>query len=70
MNKQRNNEANANENENTSALINITQEDDSDIFELLQNLWINNLGFITLKSSRFYLLLLFLCYFYWIHKCS
>ena len=39
------------ENENTSALINIAQEDDSNIFELLQNLWINNLRFIILKSS-------------------
>ena len=36
INKERNNEANANE--NTSALINITQEDNSNIFELLQNL--------------------------------
>ena len=31
------------EDENTIALINITQEDESNIFELLQNLWINNL---------------------------
>ena len=31
------------EDENTSALINIAQEDDSKIFELLQNLSINNL---------------------------
>ena len=37
INKERNNEDNANE--NTSALINITQEDNSNIFELLQNLW-------------------------------
>ena len=33
--KQRNSEANANENESTSALINIAQEDNSNIFELL-----------------------------------
>ena len=31
------------EDENAIALINITQEDESNIFELLQNLWINNL---------------------------
>ena len=31
------------ENENTSALINIALEDDSNTFELLQNLEINNL---------------------------
>ena len=47
------------ENENTSALINIAQEDDSNIFELLQNLWINNLRFIILKCSRFCLLVTF-----------
>ena len=38
INKQKNNEANENENENTSALISIAQDDDSNIFELLQNL--------------------------------
>ena len=38
INKQRDNKANTNENGNTSALINIAQEDDSNIFELLQNL--------------------------------
>ena len=47
------------EDENTSALINIAQEDDSNIFELLQNLWINNLRFIILKCSRFCLLVTF-----------
>ena len=41
------------ENENTSALINTAQEADSNIFELLQNLRINNLQFIILKCSRF-----------------
>ena len=41
------------ENENTSALINIALEDDSNTFELLQNLEINNLRFINLKCSRF-----------------
>ena len=40
------------ENENTGALINIAQEDDSNIFGLLQNLRINNLRFIILKYSR------------------
>ena len=48
--------------ENTSALINIAQEDDSNSFELLQNFWINNLRFIILKCSRFWFLFLF--YFY------
>ena len=37
INKQRNNEANAKENENTSALIIIAQEDHSNIFKLPQN---------------------------------
>ena len=48
-------------NENASALINIAQEDDSSIFQLLQNLWINNFRFIILKYSRFYL---FVTFFY------
>ena len=47
------------ENENTNALINIAQEDDSNIFELLQNLRINNLLFIILKCSRFCLIVTF-----------
>ena len=47
------------EEENTSALINITRENDSSIFELLQNLWINNLRFIILKCSRLCLLVTF-----------
>ena len=47
------------EDENTSALINIAQEDDSNIFELLQNLWINNLWFIILRCSRLCLLITF-----------
>ena len=47
------------EDENTSALINIAQDDDSNIFELLQNLWINNLQFINFKCSRFSLLINF-----------
>ena len=58
------------EEENTSALINIAQEDDSNIFVLLQNLctifhlssW-NVLDFV-------YLFLLFLFYFYCIPKSS
>ena len=41
------------ENENTSALINIAQEDDSNIFEMLQNLGINNLQSIILKMLTF-----------------
>ena len=41
------------ENKNTSVLINIAQENDSNIFELLQNLGISNLPFIILKCSRF-----------------
>ena len=44
------------ENEYTSALINISQEDGSNIFELLQNLGINNLRFMILKFSRFCLI--------------
>ena len=48
------------ENENTSALINIAQEDDSKIFGLLQDLCINNLRFIILKCSRFCIFLTFL----------
>ena len=47
------------EEENTRAPINIAQEDDSNIFELLQNLWINNLPFIISKCSRFCLLVTF-----------
>ena len=49
------------ENENTSALINITQENDSNIFKLLQNLRINDLRFIILKCSKF---CLFVTYIY------
>ena len=47
------------EDENTSGLINIAQEDGSNISELLQNVWINNLRFIILKRSRFCLLVTF-----------
>ena len=47
------------EDENSSTLINIALEDDSNIFELLQNLWINNLQFVILKYARFCLLLTF-----------
>ena len=46
--------------QNHKPSINIAQEDDSNIFELLQNLWINNLRFIIFKM--FYIL--FICYFY------
>ena len=56
---------------NTSALMNIAQEDDSNIFKLLKNLWPNNLQFIILKCYRFFLFItLFLFYFYCIHKYS
>ena len=47
------------EDENTSPLINIDHEDDRNVAELLQNLWINNLQSITLKRSRFCLLVTF-----------
>ena len=47
------------ENENTSTLMNIAQEDDSNIFKLLKNLWLNNLQFIILKCSRFCLFMTF-----------
>ena len=35
--------------------MNIAQEDDSNIFKLFKNLWLNNLQFIILKCCRFYL---------------
>ena len=47
------------EKENTSALVNIAQEDDSNIFKLFKNLWLNNLQFIILKCSRFCLFIAF-----------
>ena len=43
------------EDDKTSALINIDQEDDSNIVEL----WIKNLRFMILKCSRFCLLVIF-----------
>ena len=46
------------EDKNTSALMNIAQEDNN-IFELLHNLLINNIRFIILKCSRFCLLVAF-----------
>ena len=55
------------EDENTSALINIAQKDDSNIFELLQNLFINNLWFIIFKCSRFCLLLTFAFILPWLY---
>ena len=45
--------------ENTGALINIAQEDDSNIFELLKNLWLKNLQFIIIKCSKFCLFVTF-----------
>ena len=47
------------ENQNTATVINITQEDDNNVFELLQNLGISNLQFLILKYSRFCLLVTF-----------
>ena len=47
------------EKENRSTLMNIAQEDDSNIFKLLKNLWLNNLQLIILKCSRFYLFIAF-----------
>ena len=38
INKQQKDKENVNESKNTNALVNIPQEDDSNIFELLQNL--------------------------------
>ena len=62
------------EDENTSALINIAQEDDSNIFELLKSLWTSSVRFIILRCSRllftcYFWLLLFLFSFYCTHKC-
>ena len=54
------------ENENTSALMNIAQQDDNNLFEFLKNLRLNNIQFIILKCFDFVCLLL-LCYFYCIH---
>ena len=56
------------EKENTSALMNIAQEDDSIIFKLLKNLWLNNLQFIILKCSRFYLFIT--CLYFTFTVCS
>ena len=66
---------------NTSALMNIAQEDDSNIFKLLKNLWLNNLQFIIFKWSRFclfialvfillllYTQLFLIMYFSWLEK--
>ena len=47
------------EDQNTSAVINIAQEDDSNIFELLPSLRINNLRFTILNCSTFCLLVTF-----------
>ena len=47
------------EEENTSTLTNIVQDNDSNSFELLQNLWIKSIWFIILKCSRFCLLVTF-----------
>ena len=59
------------EKENTGALMNIAQEDDSNFFKLLKNLWLNNLLFIILKCSRFCLFIGFvLILFYCIQKYS
>ena len=47
------------EDQNTNSVINIAQEDDSNIFELLPSLRINNLRFTILNCSTFCLLVTF-----------
>ena len=47
------------EKENTSARINIAQEDDSNIFKLINKLWLNNIQVIIWKRSRFCLFIAF-----------
>ena len=47
------------EGQNTSTVYNIAQEDDSNIFELLPSLRIQNIRFIILNCSRFGLLVTF-----------
>ena len=47
------------EKENTSALMNIVQEDDNNFFKLWKNLWLNNILFIILKCPRFCLSIAF-----------
>ena len=47
------------EKQNSGALVNISQEDDSNIFKFLKNLWLNNLQFIILKFFRFCLFITF-----------
>ena len=39
--------------------MNIAQEDESNIFKLLKNLWLNNLQFIIKECSRFCLFITF-----------
>ena len=39
--------------------MNIAQEDDSNIFKLFKNLWLNNLQFIIFKCCRFCLFIAF-----------
>ena len=47
------------EKKNTCALIDIAQEDDSNILEFLQKLGISNLRFVILKCSRLCLIVTF-----------
>ena len=47
------------EKKKTCALIDIAQEDDSNILEFLQKLGINNLRFVILKCSRLCLIVTF-----------
>ena len=51
------------EKENTNAVKNIALEDDSNIFKLLKNLWLNDIKFIALKCSRFCLFITFVLLF-------
>ena len=69
------------EKENSSALMNIAQDNDSNILKLTKSLWLNNLQFIISKCSRFCLFITFVfillslytqlylvLYFYWLEK--
>ena len=47
------------EKQNTSAVMNIAQEDNSNIRKLLNSLWLNNLQVIILKCSGFCLFITF-----------
>ena len=48
----------------------VLPRDNSNIFELLQNFWINNLQFTILKCSRFCYFCFYFTFTVYIHKCS